>query len=308
MQDFKRLDELAQKMAQRDYLIKKRKKLAEALTVLSQDEIRFQSESSKETNDYHRLEKLSIKKLLKMYAENYEEMKDKEYREMKIAQYKYDVLIEQINAAQEEIVGINELLTHYENVESEYETLLNAKRLWANINGYNIVENFESQIRNMESRKKEIDEAVRACKELLLSLSSAKEDLSSAKSWGMFDILGNGLIPSAVKQDHIKRASQYIYDASVKARRLLLEVDDLKAYFNIDSLEINELARHFDVFFDNILSDLSIQEQIDTAYDTICVNLDAAEKLMQKLETMNTECCLKIEETVQRRNAIILSL
>ena len=308
MQDFNRLDELAGKMAQRDYLIKKRKKLAEELAALSQDEIRFQSQSNKETHDYRLIEKLSIKKLLKMYSENYEEMMDQEYREMKIAQYKYDALIERINASQEEIKGITELLTHYENVEREYETLLNAKRLWANANGYSIIENFESQIRNMESRKKEIDEAILASKDLILSLMSAKEDLSSAKNWGMFDILGGGLIPSAVKHDHIKRASQYIKDASEKARRLMRELEDLKPYFNIEFIEINALARTFDTFFDNVFSDFSIQHEIDTAYENISQNFDSAEALHAKLLELKKECDAKIEEVTEKRNQIILSL
>lgn len=308
MQDFKRLDELAGKIAQRDYLIKKRKKLAEELATMSQDEIRLQSQSNKETHDYRLIEKLSIKKLLKMYAENYEEMMDQEYREMKIAQYKYEALIERINASQEEIKGISELLTHYDNIEKEYETLLNAKRLWANENGYSIVENFESQIRNMESRKKEVDEAINASRELILSLMSAKEDLSSAKNWEMFDKLGGDLIPRAVKHDYIKRASQYIKDSSEKARRLMRELEDLKPYFDINFLEINALTHTFDIFFDNVFSDFSIQHEIDAAYENISQNFDAAEALHGKLMELKKECDAKILEVTERRNQIILSL
>ena len=46
MEDFKKLDELIDMMAQRDYLIKKRKVIAETLTSLSQEEIRLQSQST----------------------------------------------------------------------------------------------------------------------------------------------------------------------------------------------------------------------------------------------------------------------
>lgn len=64
MRDFSNLDDIAKQMAQRDYLIKKRKQLVVSLTALSQEEIRLQSDLKKETYEYRSIEKLSIKKLL----------------------------------------------------------------------------------------------------------------------------------------------------------------------------------------------------------------------------------------------------
>lgn len=308
MQDFRRLDELAKEMAQRDYLVKKRKQIAAALNAMSQEEIRLQSQLKKETNDYKKLEGLSIKKLLAMFADNYEEMMDKEYREMKLAEYKHSELMERIQAYQDEIAHINELLSQYGSLDQEYNTLLNAKRHWATAEGLAGVEQFESELRLLKSRQTEIEEAIAACKALIVSLNSAKEGLSSAKSWGIFDIIGGGLITSMVKHDHIGRASAFIKDASDKAKLLAREIADLKMYLEIERFEIDSFSRTFDTFFDNIFSDVTIQDEINQAYENICVNAKIADDLLSKLESIRVETDGCIEETARKRDMAIVSL
>lgn len=308
MQDFRRLDELAKEMAQRDYLVKKRKQIASALNAMSQEEIRLQSQVKKETNDYKKLEGLSIKKLLAMFSDNYEEMMDKEYREMKLAEFKHSELLEQMQAYQDEIAHINELLSQYGSLDQEYNTLLGAKRLWATAEGLAGVEQFESELRMLKQRQTEIEEAIAACKALVGSLNSAKEGLSSAQGWGMFDIIGGGLITSLVKHDHINRASAFIKDASDKAKLLAREIADLKMYFEIERFEIDSFSRTFDTFFDNIFSDLSIQTEINQAYENICVNSKIADDLLGKLEMMRDETNGCIEEVARKRDMAIVSL
>jgi hypothetical protein len=308
MQDFNKLDALAKEMAQRDYLIKKRKRLAEELNNLSQEEIRLQSQLKKETTDYAKIEGLSIKKLLKLFSEHYEEMMDKEYREMKIAQYKHDALLEHMKSSQDEIANISELLSQYETVDTSYNTLLNAKRNWLAQNGIMVVENYESSIRRFESRQKEIDEALIVCRKLIASLSSAKDDLASAKGWGMFETLGDGLISDIVKQDQLKRVSQYILDSSEKAKRLTSELSDLKPYFDFEIVEIDALSKTYDIFFDQIFLDSAIQRQIEDAYLKICKNQALAESVLKKLEALNTDTMNNLNTITQKRNEVLLSL
>ena len=308
MRDFSNLDVIAKQMAQRDYLIKKRKQLVVSLTALSQEEIRLQSELKKETHEYRSIEKLSIKKLLSLFSDRYEEMMDKEYREMKIAEYKYERLLETIKSQQEQLLHTTELLSHYENVEKEYTEMLETKRIWASQNGFDVIADFEHSLLIQNRKLKETDEALNACKKLLMSLSSAKDDLASAKNWGIFDILGGGLIPSLVKQDHIKRASQYIKDSSDKAAILSRELGDLSMFFSIEQLEIDSLSKTFDTFFDNIFSDMSIQEQINAAYENICQNYETARVLFEKLETYRKEIQEEILKISKARNELIHSL
>lgn len=233
---------------------------------------------------------------------------DKEYREMKIAQYKYERLLETIKSQQEQLRHITELLTHYEDVENQYTEMLETKRIWASQNGFDVIADFEHSLLMQNRKLKELDEALSACKKLIMSLSSAKDDLASAKNWGIFDILGGGLIPSLVKHDHIKRASQYIKDSSEKAAILSRELGDLSMFFSIEQIEIDSLSKTFDTFFDNIFSDMSIQEQINTAYENICHNYETARILFEKLETYRKEILEELSKITKERNELIHSL
>jgi len=308
MHDFERLDELAKLMAQKEVLTKKRKRIAEELSTLSHEEIRLQSELKKETSDYRKLEGLSVKKLLKLFSDHYEEEKDREFREMQLAQFKHDELLARIQADQEEINSLTEQIDALAGIDMEYERLLAAKRVWATQKGITSLDAFEPVILNLKTRSKEIDEAIIAARKLLLSLTSAKEDLSSAKNWGMFDILGGDLISSMVKHDHIKRASGYIQDSSEKAQLLSRELDDLKLVLSIEMVEIDALSKTFDVFFDNIFSDLSVQEEINRAYDSINANYDTTELLLDQLMKLQSETLLAIQDVTKKRNEVLLSL
>lgn len=308
MEDFSRLDELSKIMANRAYMINKRKKLVDELAKLSQEEIRLQSSLKKETEDYHAMEKLSIKKLIALFSNHYEEMLDREFREMKMAQYKYDNLLETLTQYQVEIKGITDALKKTEYLEQEYTTLLNAKIAWVNQQGNQEIMDFDQKIRNCESKKKEIEEAIQASKKLISVLRSTAEELSTSKGWGTWDIFGGGMLTSLVKHDHLNRASQLIKDSQDKANALTQELSDLNYYFDFDLLDLDSLTVAFDTFFDNIFSDLSVQSQIAKASDNIHLNLEKAERLLEKLEVLLVECQSTIQELTQKRNEAILRL
>lgn len=308
MEDFKKLDELADMMAQRDYLIKKRKVIAETLTSLSQEEIRLQSQSKKETNDYKSMEQIPIKKLMKLFSENYEELLNKEYREMKIAQYKYEALLEKIKSLQGEIANINELLRQYDDVEPAYKILLNAKMAWANKNGFDQIEDYEREIRNIRFHIKELDEAILALKRMLLSLTSAKGELASMLSVNNEKIINESLIPESIKRDQIKRVSQFISDSMEKSEQLMRELKDLKPYFDHIILEAMGRTESFEVYFERIFSEKSMSNQIEEAYQTITVKFEASKRLLTALEKMKTSCEDHIESITKKRNEMILSL
>ena len=67
-------------------------------------------------------------------------------------------------------------------------------------------------------RRQEIDEAIRAGDKALISLRLAQEKLSSAKNWGILDILGGGLITNMVKHSKINDASSYLREAKDSLR------------------------------------------------------------------------------------------
>ena len=86
------------------------------------------------------------------------------------------------------------------------------------------------------------------------------------------------------------------------------ELGDLSMFFSIEQLEIDSLSKTFDTFFDNIFSDMSIQEQINAAYENICQNYETARVLFEKLETYRKEIQEEILKISKARNELIHSL
>ena len=100
------------------------------------------------------------------------------------------------------------------------------------------------------------------------------DELGSADSWSAYDTwFGGGLVSSSIKHDRIDAAGRLIaaaQDALVDLARELADVESV-AGLRAD-LGISPTARTFDVWFDNVFSDLSVRSSIKDSQ----VRVDAA--------------------------------
>ena len=111
---------------------------------------------------------------------------------------------------------------------------------------------------------KEKEEAYRAGRQALDSLSLAREQLNQAKNWGIADILGGGIIVSVVKRQKMNNAQQYITQARNDLERFRRELSDVRElnYIDIDTSDFMSFA---DWFFDGFVVDFMVQSQINSA-------------------------------------------
>ena len=65
----------------------------------------------------------------------------------------------------------------------------------------------------MLDERKEVNEAIAAGQRALTSLQAAEAQLGSARGWGIFDMLGGGLITDLVKHSKIHDAQYYLETA-----------------------------------------------------------------------------------------------
>ena len=113
----------------------------------------------------------------------------------------------------------------------------------------------------MQDRKKEIDEAIEAGRKALQALDEAAEKLGSAKRWGIWDIVGGGLISSLVKHSRIDDARELLQQARNELESFSDELDDIQE--NLPDLEISDLVSTFDIVFDNVFADILVQEKVE---------------------------------------------
>lgn len=112
--------------------------------------------------------------------------------------------------------------------------------------------------------RQEIQEAIYAGERALASLESAQEELRSARNWGIYDMLGGGLLGTLIKHSKIDNASDCLQEAQAHLQAFERELQDVQGIGAID-IEIGDFLTFADYFFDGLLVDYMVQTKINEA-------------------------------------------
>ena len=95
-----------------------------------------------------------------------------------------------------------------------------------------------------ERRKQEAEEAIAAANRVLMNLRQAETALSSAGSWGIWDMLGGGMFTTWIKHSRIDDARLALEESRRSLRSLRRELMDLEipGDFKIDIGEFLNFA------------------------------------------------------------------
>lgn len=124
-------------------------------------------------------------------------------------------------------------------------------------------------------------EAVEAGERALDSLRGAQKALGSAKNWGLYDLLGGGLIASLIKRDRMKDAAGLMEEARRDLRIFEKELRDVELTSGLH-IETDDFLAFADFFFDGAVADFLMQtriaetkERVDEAADRVTALLAA---------------------------------
>lgn len=133
-----------------------------------------------------------------------------------------------------------------------------------------------------ETRRRGIEEAVHAGERALGSLRSAQSKLSSARSWGVWDILGGGLLTNMVKHSRINEASSCLERAKADLRLFQRELRDVPDFDSL-GIEINSFLSFADFFLDGLLADCAVQSKINDAKRQVDSAVAQVERLLGQM-------------------------
>ena len=130
----------------------------------------------------------------------------------------------------------------------------------------------------------EINEAIEAGRDAQMRLRRIQETLRSAKGWGIYDLLGGGLISGMIKRIRMEKAQQQIEELRGSLERFNSELKDVQVQCNT-SAELSAWLSITDLVLDDPLSDwLSLSEIKDAKAE-----IDRTEKevtaLLARLES-----------------------
>ena len=295
-----KINQIKEQVAEKKVLEKKLADLDENLK-MHECELRDLEEIlNKELNDVEKLKKLSLSSIMSTLMRNKEEKLDKEEKEYLMAKLKYDDCLSRLNSLKNSKSRIESRLSSLEDGEKRYGELLDTKlaliNIYGNGNQKNILLSMENELDNYLKEMKDIEESIGAGKALYQEIGYTKEILQSAKNWGTLDLLGGDFISSMAKHQKVDEAQKQFARVSNLLVNFNKELEDI----NMSSLNFSTSMKTFDIFFDNIFTDISVNNQISKSYDDSCklgkkvndilINLkNDKEKLDQVIENKKIE-------------------
>lgn len=265
------------------------------------------SQLEKEKIDVEKLENVSLIYLFYSVLGSREQQLEKERQELLSIQLLYRQVKNQVEYLRQEKSGLQNQVEKLAGIDSKYKFLLSEKeKLIQQSNQIIAKELFEisEKLANLNSALREITEAMLAGNSVMVDLDQAIRSLGSAENWGIWDMLGGGLITDTIKHSHIDDARNNINNALNKISQFKRELADVQESTEIQ-INIGELAYFADFFFDGLIFDWIIQSKIEDSLAQSNKARDTISRTIKKLETLKKSTQNEINDVQKKRIALI---
>lgn len=263
-----------------------------------------------EQQDVDRLEGHSLAAFFYGVIGRMDEKLDKEREEAYAARVKYDAAARELSAVEEDIRRSEAELSQLRGCEQQYADLLRAKTEAVKSSGMPeaaAILEAERRIAGLESRKKEIREAVAAGRTALNTVGRILSELNSAEGWGTWDMIGGGLLTDLAKHSHLDSAQNQIAQLQEELRRFKTELADVTIHADLQ-VSIDGFLRFADYFFDNLFTDWMVMDKIGKSKAQIQDTKQQIESVLSRLDAMLTAAEQEQAEEAEKRDRLVVSL
>jgi len=126
--------------------------------------------------------------------------------------------------------------------------------------------------------KQQLQEAIYAGRRALDTLHDAKKLLGSAEGWGIFDLLGGGMLATMIKRSKMGEAKETLDTLKADLKAFQRELRDVEIITDPE-IDTGGFLAFSDLFFDDFLSDFLVQRKINKAQS----QLKAVERQVQSI-------------------------
>jgi hypothetical protein len=263
-----------------------RQSLAKERQALKSLEERLQ----KEQQDVEKLEGLSLTGLFYNVLGSKEEQEQKERQEYLAARLKHARCQFSVNALLAETTDLQARLVRLAEVEQRYEALLKQKEeLLADQPGSaQKLLDLSENIGEIRLKRREFAEAIQAGEQAISGLKRVRDAMQSASHWGVWDMLGGGLLTTAVKHSRIDDARAEAYQVQELLRRFRRELADIDAPTRDFLTDIDGFETFADFFLDGLIFDWIVQSKIDRSLQNTRQMIDKVHTLLRELNSQRT--------------------
>lgn len=133
--------------------------------------------------------------------------------------------------------------------------------------------------------QKEKREAIDAGRKAISSLETARDNLNSAKNWGLVDMFGGGFFTTMIKHSKIDQAKENMEQAKYDLRNFSRELRDVNMTCDLN-FDIGDFLTFADYFFDGFFVDWMVQDRISTAKRQVEEAIRRIENIVDQLQQM----------------------
>lgn len=265
----------------------------------------------KEQKDVTVLEKGSLQAFYYKVMGKYEETREKEILEAATARVRLEEKQYELQEIQKNIESMKREQSAYYGCKEKYQRLYQQKLDEIVQEDSNLAkEIIELQVKSEKSKHniKEINEAIAVGNKVLAKIDSVADCLSSARSWGTWDIVGGGMLSDLMKHSKIDDAKDKVREAKSLIRSFRTELADVNLSFDV-SLNTDGFSKFADFFFDGLFADLNMQNRIAEAQNSVSsaktkINhtMIKLNQLLRQEEGIIQQTKRKIEQLVNQAN------
>ncbi len=306
-------DELSLLQAQLTYKKRLESMLAELKSqqaVLKEKVARLESRMLLERKDVDRLEGRSLTAFFYLLTGQKEEKLDQERREYYAARVKYDTARRELNAIEQDIECTEEDLRDLSDCELRYVRVIEQKRIAIENAGTAVSEELlekEQNLAFLRAQEQELEEAITAGTTALRTANDVVNSLKNAESLGLFDVLGGGFLTDYAKHETLDEAQKNVEELQIALQKFNKELSDVKIRSQMQ-VGMDQLLKFADIFFDNLLTDLTVLENIKQSRKQVDQTRDQILGILRQLQTKLEEVRHKQTGAMQAVNDMIVRI
>ncbi len=262
-----------------------------------------------ETADVERLESFSGAKIWAHLKGSHATDLERETAEREAARY----AVAEAEARRDMMVRDREALVarraELGDVEARYRQAMAAKEAWlaesgdAQAGALAEIAERRGQLQAVDQEAREAFAAGRAAQDMLGEAASL---LGSAGSWSTWDAFGGGgLFTDMMKYDKVDRATETLRRADLALASFSRELADVNLP-SIQGVQVDQMMRAFDVWFDNIFSDMAVRSRIQDAARRVDHARGQVQQALEALAQKGREITAELAALDGRREGLLL--
>jgi hypothetical protein len=263
-----------------------------------------------ESKDVARLEHVSLTSMLKSLHGAREEALARERTQAEAARYRVTTTQAQLDAIDSEVAAAQARRDQLAHAPQGYaDALAGMEQHLTQTSDPRRAELLQlaAERGHLTAETDEITRAQQDARDADQALAEVRDRLGSASSWATYDtFFRGGIISNSIKHDRMDQAAQAASEADNRLAALRTELTDLAQIEpTAPKLEVSSGLKFADIFFNNIFTDLAIDNQIRQAQDNVERTSQLVANLQSRLADQLAAARSRLGDIEARREALL---